>query len=388
MKNIKIINKISPAGLARFDMDTYRCGENVTKEEGIVVRSADMHEMQFAPTLKAIARAGSGTNNIPLDRCSEQGIVVFNTPGANSNAVKEMVFLSLLISSRKIPDALNWVQTLKGEGENIPELVEKFKSNFAGPELKGKSLGIVGLGAIGRQVANLATRFDMTVYGYDPYISVDSAWELSRAVIHARSMEEIYKNCDYITLHLGVTEQTIGMINAESIRSMKRGVRILNFSRGDLVISEDIVEAIKDVRIRSYVTDFPDDILIGQPGVICLPHLGASTPESEENCARWAADQLIDYLENGNIRNSVNMPTVYAERAGDMRVGCIHQNIPTMIAQISNSFSEATINIENLTSKSRGDYAYTIVDVTGDVNEALVSKLKAIQGVIRVSLYD
>ena len=386
MKYIKVMNKIAPAGLARFDADSYRCGEGVTREDGILVRSADLRDMEFSPTLKAIARAGSGTNNIPLERCSQQGIVVFNTPGANANAVKEMVFLALLLSSRKVFDAMNWVQSLKGK-EDIPQLVEKEKGNFVGPELRGKSLGVVGLGAIGRRVANFATRFDMKVYGYDPYISVDSAWELSRSVIHAQSIEEIYKNCDYITLHLPITEETKGMINSVSIRSMKRGVRILNFSRGELVESEDILEAIREVRVRCYVTDFPEDCLLGQPGVLCLPHLGASTPESEENCARWAADQLIDYLENGNITNSVNMPTVSAPRVGDMRVACIHQNIPHMISQISTALSEAGINIENLTSKSRGEYAYTMVDVTGEITQAVEERLEAINGIVRVTVY-
>ena len=387
MLNIKTLNKISPAGLARLDPAKYRCSADLEGESGILVRSADLHDMEFAPTLRAIARAGAGTNNIPVGRCSEAGIVVFNTPGANANAVKEMVMAGLLLSARKIFPGMEWVQTLKGQGAAVADLVEKGKGRFAGPELKGKTLGIIGLGAIGIRVANLAIHFGMTVYGYDPYISVDSAWNLSRAVRHAGTLEEIYKNCDFITLHLPQTEQTKGMINTESLRSMRHGVRLVNFARGGLVVTEDLLEQIDQGQVRCYVTDFPDDLMLGHPGVLAMPHLAASTPESEENCARMAADQLVDYLENGNIVNSVNLPDVVMERESPVRIGCIHRNIPNMLAQISSAMSAAGINIDNLLSKSRKDYAYSLLDVTGEVDTSVIRALEGIDGMIRVNVH-
>lgn len=386
MFQIKTLNNISPAGLSRFDIEDYKVGNDVEHEDGIILRSASMHEMEFDPNLKAVARAGAGVNNIPTDKCAEQGIVVFNTPGANANAVKELVMTGLLISARKVYPGMTWVQTLKGE-EGVDKLVEKGKNKFIGPELAGKSLGVIGLGAIGIKVANLALHLGMKVYGYDPFISVASAWELSRSVVHAKTLEEIYKNCDFITIHVPQNKDTKGLINAASIRSMKQGVRILNFARGGLVNDDDMLEALDEGNVRCYVTDFPNEKLLGHKGVLAIPHLGASTPESEDNCARMAADELIDFLENGNIKNSVNFPNVSLDRSGDARIGCIHKNMPNVISQISGCFGAVNANIENMVNKSRGDFAYTLIDVNGEVTKDIVEKLSSIEGVIRVNVY-
>lgn len=386
MKNILTLNKISPCGLDVFDKSKY-CITDEGKPSGILVRSASMHEMEFPQTLKAIARAGAGVNNIPLDKCSEQGIVVFNTPGANANAVKELVVCALLMSARKIFPAMQWVQTMKGKGDEVPKLVEKQKSKFVGPELCGKKLGVIGLGAIGTRIANFARHLDMEVWGYDPYMSVETAWNVSRDIKRAASLKEIYENCDFITLHIPSTRETKGMINSQSIQMMKHGVRLLNFARGDLVVNEDLLEGLDEKQIRCYYTDFPNDELLGHPGVMAIPHLGASTPESEDNCAKMAAEELVDYLENGNIKNSVNMPTVCMARSGDMRITILHKNIPAMITKIATELSDNSVNIENLTNKSKKDYAYTMVDINGTVSEGMIEKLRAIQGVIRVNLY-
>lgn len=386
MKNILTLNKISPCGLDVFDKSKY-CITDEGKPSGILVRSASMHEMEFPQTLKAIARAGAGVNNIPLDKCSEQGIVVFNTPGANANAVKELVVCALLMSARKIFPAMQWVQTMKGKGDEVPKLVEKQKSKFVGPELCGKKLGVIGLGAIGTRIANFARHLDMEVWGYDPYMSVETAWNVSRDIKRAASLKEIYENCDFITLHIPSTRETKGMINSQSIQMMKHGVRLLNFARGDLVVNEDLLEGLDEKQIRCYYTDFPCDELLGHPGVMAIPHLGASTPESEDNCAKMAAEELVDYLENGNIKNSVNMPTVSMARSGDMRITILHKNIPAMITKIATELSDNSVNIENLTNKSKKDYAYTMVDINGTVSEGMIEKLRAIQGVIRVNLY-
>ena len=387
MPNIQTLNKISPYGMEIFDRTKYRCGDSVERPDGILVRSASMHEMEFGPELKAIARAGAGVNNIPIDRCSEQGIVVFNTPGANANAVKEMVVCALLLSARKVFPAMEWVQTLKGQGAEVAKLVEKGKSQFVGPELSGKKLGVIGLGAIGSRIANFARHLDMEVWGYDPYLSVETAWNVSRAIRRATSLKEIYENCDFITLHIPATEETRGMINSQSIQMMKHGVRLLNFARGDLVVDEDLLDGLNEKQIRCYVTDFPDDALLGHPGVLAIPHLAASTPESEDNCAQMAAMQMVDYLENGNIKNSVNLPNVCMPRSGDMRIAVIHRNIPAMITKIAAIISECGVNIENLTNKSKKDYAYTLVDIKGAVGSDVVGKIQAIEGVIRVCVY-
>ncbi|MEG1996531.1 MAG: 3-phosphoglycerate dehydrogenase family protein [Oscillospiraceae bacterium] len=382
MFNINTLNKISPAGLDNFDRNKYAWGEGLENADAIMVRSASMHDMDFEPSLKAIARAGAGVNNIPLEKCSEEGIVVFNTPGANANAVKEMVLLGLLMSSRKIPASIDWVKTLKGQGEEVTKLVEKGKSQFVGPEIMGKKLGVIGLGAIGVLVANAAAGLGMTVYGYDPYISVDAAWGLSQSTIHANSLKEIYENCDYITLHVPCNKETKGMINSSSISMMKNGVRILNFARGELVENNDILAALTEKQVKMYVTDFPTDEMLDNQSIIAFPHLGASTPESEDNCARMAAVELINFLETGNIKNSVNMPEAILPRGGDVRICVIHKNIKTMVSQVTAGVSEA--NIENMLNRSRGDYAYTMLDLIGNVDEAVIDKLRAVDGIIDI----
>ena len=387
MYNIKTLNKISPNGLDVFDRNQYRIGDDVEDPNGILVRSAAMHEMELPESLLAVARAGAGVNNIPIDRCSEQGIVVFNTPGANANAVKELVVCALLMSARKIYPSMVWTQSLKGQGDEVGKLVEKGKSQFVGPELAGKSLGVIGLGAIGTRIANFARHLDMEVWGYDPYLSVENAWNVSRSIKHANSLKEIYENCDFITLHIPSTPETKGMINSESIQMMKHGVRLLNFARGDLVVNEDLLAGLEEKQVRCYFTDFPSEDLLGHPGVLVIPHLGASTPESEDNCARMAAEELVDYLENGNIRNSVNLPSVSMPRSGDSRITLIHRNIPAMLTQFAPVLSDSGLNIENLTNKSKKDYAYTMVDVKGCISDEIIAKLRDIEGVIRVNIY-
>ncbi len=379
MFKIKTFNKISAVGLDTFDKDLYTYGDDVNEPDGAIVRSASLHETEFPASLKAIARAGAGTNNIPVDRCAKDGIVVFNTPGANANAVKELVIAGLFLSSRKIVPAIDWAKTLKGNGTEVGKMVEKGKSAFAGPEISGKNLGVIGLGAIGVLVANAASDLGMKVYGYDPYLSVNAAWNLKHDVVHATDIKEIFEKCDYITIHVPQTPDTKGMINAESIATMKDGVRILNFARGGLVDSAAVIKALGDGKVASYITDFPDDDLIGVNGVIAIPHLGASTPESEDNCAKMAAAELMDYLENGNIVNSVNMPNISMPRSGAHRICVIHNNVPTMLNQITGVVSE--INIENMLNKSRGDYACTLLDIS-ETDEGKIDTLKAaIEGI-------
>ena len=386
MFNIKTLNKISPVGLDHFDRSKYMWGDDIENPDAVLVRSASMHDMDMPKSLVAIARAGAGVNNIPIDKCAEEGIVVFNTPGANANAVKELVLLGMLISSRKVVPALEWVKTLQGQGAEVGKLVEKGKGQFAGPEIAGQTLGVLGLGAIGVKVANAATHLGMKVYGYDPYISVDGAWELSRSVYHAKTLKEIFEACDYITIHVPCNGDTKGMINSESIATMKSGVRILNFARGELVVSEDVLAALANGKVAAYVTDFPSEDLIGQNGVIAIPHLGASTPESEDNCAQMAVLEVIDYLENGNIKNSVNMPAVEMPRSGKARVCIIHKNIPAMVSQIATVLSNNGLNIENMQDKSRKEMAYTLLDVAESVDCKIVDQLMAIDGVIKVRI--
>ena len=382
MYQIKTLNKISKNGLDRFNAN-YNCADEMDAPDAILVRSASMHEMEMPESLLAIARAGAGVNNIPCDKCAEQGIVVFNTPGANANAVKELVLAGLLMCSRKVLPAIEWAKTLKGNGTEVGKMVEKGKGAFAGPEIMGKKLGVIGLGAIGILVANAASALGMDVYGYDPYLSVDAAWKLSRSIKHAADMKEIFAECDYITVHVPLTPDTKGFINNDSIATMKDGVRILNFARGDLVNSAAIIDALANGKVAAYVTDFPSDEVIGVDGVIAIPHLGASTPESEENCAVMAADEIREYLENGNIVNSVNMPNVVIPRSTAVRVCIIHNNIPNMIAQISSAVSACNINIEKLNNQSRKDFAYSILDVES-IDDAAIQGIKAIDGVIRV----
>ncbi len=382
--NIKTYNKISAAGLNRLAAKGYAYGDEIEDPVGAIVRSASLHETEFPKSLLAIARAGAGTNNIPIDRCSEQGIVVFNTPGANANAVKELVIAGLLIASRRIVPAIEWAKGLKGNGEAVGKMVEKGKSAFAGPEISGKSIGVIGLGAIGVRVANAANHLGMKVYGYDPYLSVNAAWNLTHNAIHAIDIKEIFENCDYITIHVPLTPETKGFINAETIATMRDGVRILNFARGDLVHSTDILAALENGKVAAYVTDFPNDEILGHDGVIAIPHLGASTPESEDNCAGMAADELTDYIENGNITNSVNLPNTAMARSSEKRICIIHKNVPTMITKITQVLAAKGVNIENMLNTSKKQYAYTLLDVTGDITDDIANEIAALDDIIRV----
>lgn len=382
MFNIKTMNKIATCGLDLLDKDNFTHGDDINNEDGILVRSASLHEYDIPENLKAIARAGAGVNNIPIDACSEKGIVVFNTPGANANAVKELTLLGILLASRKVSDGINWVQTLIGEGDKVGKLVEKGKSSFAGNEIAGKKLGVIGLGAIGVKVANAAYSLDMEVMGFDPYLSVNAAWELSRFVIHAKSNEDIFKSCDYITIHAPLTDSTRGIINKDTISMMKDGVKILNFSRDALVNDDDMKEALESGKVACYVTDFPNAKSLEMKNCIAIPHLGASTSESEDNCAKMAATEISDYLLNGNITNSVNFPNVSMPKGADTRICIIHKNIPQIISAISTAI--ANTNIENMLNQSKKDYAYSMLDVTGDVSCDVISKIQAIDGVIKV----
>ena len=388
MYRIKTLNKISPAGLSVLDQTRYNVSGDVDNEDGILVRSADMHDYQFPDALRAVARAGAGTNNIPIDRCSEAGIVVFNTPGANANAVKELAVCALLLSSRKITEGADWVRAQAGGGADVEKVVEKGKSQFVGPEISGKMLGVIGLGAIGVQVANIATKLGMTVFGYDPFLSVDSALSLSRLVHRAMDLETIYKNCDYITIHVPQTPETRGMLNEDAFHMMKGGVRILNLARGSLVNDDDMLSALDSGKVACYVTDFPNNKILQGKNVVAIPHLGASTPESEENCAVMAAQELKDYLENGNIKNSVNLPTLVQEWSGVSRLCIIHRNIPGAIANITGLLSKDGVNVENMTNKSKKDYAYTVVDVGSRVSEAVADEIRALDGVFRVRVLN
>lgn len=383
MYKILCLNKISPVGTKRLG-EAYTFSPEMENPDGILVRSASMHERELEENLLAIARAGAGVNNIPLAKCTEQGIVVFNTPGANANAVKELVLAALFLTSRKVIPAIDWVKTLKGQGGQVEKLIEKGKGAFAGPEIQGKTLGVVGLGAIGILVANAACQLGMEVYGYDPFLSVDSAWHLSSAVHRSLSLEEIYAQCDYITLHLPQTPETKNMINGETLGKMKDGVRLLNFARGGLVDTDALLAALAQGKVAAYATDFPADAMIGVENIVAIPHLGASTPESEDNCARMAVDQLKDYLENGNILNSVNLPSVsMAREPGTRRVCLIHKNVPNTIAMLAAACGEAGINIENMQSKSRGEYAYTILDVSGELTKDAVDSLRQMEPIIK-----
>ena len=382
MYNIKLLNKISNVGLKKYDTSKYVYGDDVQNPDAVMVRSASMHDMQMPESLLAIARAGAGTNNIPVSDCADNGIVVFNTPGANANAVKELVILGLLLSSRKVTKAVDWCKTIKGEGDNVGKTVEKGKSAFAGPEIKGKTLGVIGLGAIGRLVAEAAVDLGMSVIGYDPYLPENA--ELKPGITVNNNLDEIFPVADYITVHVPLTPDTKHMINAESIAKMKNTVRIMNFARGDLADSDAVINALDEGEMACYVTDFPDAKLIGVDGVIAIPHLGASTPESEENCAEMAAQELIDYLEDGNIKNSVNMPNVFMHRTGKVRVTVIHKNQPNMIATITDTISKDGVNIASFEDKNRGEIAYSIIDCDNAVSDRVANDINAIEGVIRV----
>ncbi|ADU25624.1 phosphoglycerate dehydrogenase [Ethanoligenens harbinense] len=384
MYQIKTINKISPSGLTRFAPGEFQYGDEIENPDAFIVRSASLHEVELPASLKAIARAGAGVNNIPVDKCSEEGIVVFNTPGANANGVKELLIAALILSSRNVLDAVAWAKTLKGQGADVPKLVEKGKKQFVGPEIAGKKLGVIGLGAIGVKVANAAHALGMEVYGYDPYLSVEAAWGISQGIHHAASLNVIYEQCDYITIHVPLTPETRGTFNAESIAAMKKGVRLFNLARGELAVPADIVEALKSGQVASYVVDFPCDELLDVPGVIPIPHLGASTPESEDNCAAMAADELIALLKTGAIRNSINFPNVDMPLSSPARVTVIHKNVPNMLSQITACFANAGINIDNIIDKSKKEMAYTIIDAADKKLDAVADALRAVDGVIRV----
>ncbi len=387
MYKVQTLNKIAKIGLDVFD-DKYTYGNEVENPDGIILRSFNMHEMELPESLLAIARAGAGVNNIPLDKCSEKGIVVFNTPGANANAVKELVIASLFLASRKVVQGIAWAKTLIGEGENVSKLVEKGKSSFAGPEIQGKTLGIIGLGAIGVRVANAAHALGMNVIGYDPYLSVDAAWKVTRAAEHANDIDTLLAKSDYISIHVPATKDTTGMFNADLFRKVKKGVRILNFSRAELVDVDSVLKALEDGTVAEYITDFATEELLKSDRVIVMPHLGASTPESEDNCAVMAAKELKDFLENGNITNSVNFPNCDMGKVSGARVTIAHKNIPSMLTQISSVFTKDNINIENMVNKSRGDYAYTMIDTHSSIDSKLIDELKAVDGVIKVSLFN
>ena len=377
------LNPISHVRLDRLD-ENYVKTEDAGEADVILVRSAKMHDMEFGPNLKAIARAGAGVNNIPLDRCAEEGIVVFNTPGANANGVKELVIAGMLLAARDIIGGINWVQEHEEDGD-IAKITEKKKKAFAGTELQGKKLGVIGLGAIGVLVANAATNLGMEVYGYDPYLSVESAWKLSRSIHHANTVDELYKECDYLTIHVPATEDTKGMIDKNAISLMKDHVVILNFARDTLVNSEDIVDALVSGTVKCYVTDFPTPEIAGVKGAIVIPHLGASTEESEDNCAEMAVDEIRDFLENGNIKHSVNYPDCTMGVKGEEdRITVFHHNIPNMLGQFTSLLAQEDMNISLMTNKSRKEYAYTVMDVDKKVDDSVAEKLKAIDGVLKV----
>jgi len=385
MFKIKTLNKIASVGTKNFDKTQYDVGSSIENPDAILVRSANMLDMEIPDSLKAIARAGAGVNNIPIDKCSQKGIIVFNTPGANANAVKELAIASLLLTSRNIVGGVNWTRELPLDAD-IAKEVESGKKAFIGPELYGKTLGIFGLGAIGAMVANTAIELGMNVYGNDPYLTVEAAWLLSHSVKRAKEAKTIYENCDYIAIHVPSTPETRGFINAQSIASMKNGVRIINLSRGDLVNDEDMAKALESGKVACYLTDFPSAQVMKMKNVIAVPHLGASTPESEDNCAVMAVNELIDFLENGNIKNSVNFPDVMNPKGGDESVCVIHKNVPTMLTQISSAISGAGLNIENLSSRSKKEMGYSVFEITGECPDSVIEKLLAVEGIIRVNV--
>ncbi len=391
MYKIQTLNKISPDGLALFPRDDYEIASEILNPDAVLVRSAEMNGTEIPATVKAIARAGAGVNNIPVAACTEKGVVVFNTPGANANAVKELVIAALLFSSRPVHTAAVWAKGLAGKGDEIPELAEKGKSQFVGPEIKGKTLGVVGLGAIGAMVANDAVTLGMNVIGFDPFISVDAAWSLSRAVHKAESLDALLAQADYISIHVPQTNETKGFINADKLRIMKKGVRILNFARGGLVNNADMIAAIKEGKVACHVTDFADEAMLACEGVICLPHLGASTPEAEENCAFMAVNQLRDFLENGNIVNSVNFPKCKIEGCippTGARLCVANKNVPNMIGQITSILAGAKLNIASMTNQNRADVAYNLIDVESQVSANVVANLQDIDGVIAVRVIN
>ena len=388
MFHIKTFNKISPVGLHKFDSEKYSVSDSQEQEDAILLRSAKLHDYDFPDSLLAIGRAGVGVNNIPIDRCSEQGIAVFNTPGANANAVKELVFCAMLMGSRDVEGSIRWVREQAAAGVDVTTVVEKGKSAFIGPELYRKTLGVIGLGAIGSLVANTALALGMDVCGYDPYLSVDAALRLDRHVHVVKDLSQLYKNSDYITVHIHYTEKTANMINAEALNMMKPGVRFINLARGGIVDDDAMLAALDIGKVAAYITDFPNNRLLESPHVVAMPHLGASTPESEQNCAVMAVEELMDYLENGNIRNSVNLPAVSMERSGIMRLCLLHRNVPAMLANITTLLSKDGVNVENLSNKSKGDYAYTMVDLGTRVEEDVIEGVRKLPNMIRVRIVE
>ncbi|MBK5202410.1 MAG: phosphoglycerate dehydrogenase [Prolixibacteraceae bacterium] len=386
MYKIKTINKIDPNGLKKFPLDKYEIASEFDAPDAIIVRSQSLHEMDFPKSLKAIARAGAGVNNIPLDKCTSQGIVVFNSPGANAQAVKELVIAGLLLSSRKIAQSIEWVKTLAGKGDEVPKLIEAGKKEFKGNEIYGKTLAVIGLGAIGVLIANAAQSLGMKVLGYDPYISVKHAWNLNHNIKQAKGIEMLLSNADYVTIHVPQMAETKGYINAEKINMMKDGVRIMNFARGGLIVEEDMKNALESGKVGVYATDFVDDAVLKMKNVIPISHLGASTEESEINCAVMAANEVQDFLENGNITNSVNFPNASMERHGGSRIVITNKNIPKMVGQISNILADESVNIDNMLNRNRDDIAYNIIDIDGNVSESTINKISAIEGVISVRL--
>jgi D-3-phosphoglycerate dehydrogenase len=386
MNKIQTLNKIAPVGLDLFPRNEYEVASEIPNPDAIVLRSFKMHDMELPASLKAVARAGAGVNNIPIDACTAKGIVVFNTPGANANSVKELVLMSLFMSSRRVVDGIMWAKSLVGQGAEVPKLVEKGKSAYAGPEIKGKKLGVIGLGAIGVMVANDAVALGMEVTGFDPFISVDAAWGMSRSVQRAVSLDTLIADSDYITVHVPLNDKTKGLLNKDKFDLMKEGVRILNFSRGGLVNNADLRVALADGTVSSYVTDFPDEELIKEPRVVPCPHLGASTQEAEDNCATMAVSQVRDYLEFGNIKNSVNFPECHMAASGKYRIVVANNNIPNMVGQITTVLADSKINILDLLNKSRGDVAYNIIDVDGDVTDEHLKAIRDIEGVVMTRL--
>lgn len=384
MYSVQVFNNIHQEGLKRLKESSYQTGSDLSAPDAILLRSHSLHDYLFNSSTIAIARAGAGVNNIPIDKCTESGIVVFNTPGANANAVKELVLAALMLSSRKIYQGISWVQSLKGKGDEVPKLVEKGKSNFAGPEIQGKTLGVIGLGAIGMLVANAAESLGMRVTGYDPYISVDAAWQLSKYVRKAPSLDALLRQSDYITLHMPLAESTRDFIDKSKIELMKTGVRILNFARAGLIKMDDLLEAIEQEKVACFVTDFPSQHLIDHPRIITFPHLGASTPESEKNCAVMAVSQLMDFMENGNIKNSVNFPIADLPRTEGPRLVVANENIPAVLGQITGLLADQQINIADMLNQHRGNMAYNIIDLDAEIQKSQIQKLKEIEGVLRV----
>ena len=384
MFKIQTMNSISPFGIERLEKRGCTVGKNVDEPDGLLIRSANIHDYKFNENLLAIARAGSGYNNIPVEDCAEKGIVVFNTPGANAQAVKEQEICSMVMASRDVVGAIEWVKSISDRGGEIPKLVEKGKSDFAGPELLGKSLGVIGLGAIGALVANIALEFGMTVYGYDPYMSVEAAWQLSREVIRCDDISQIFSNSDYISLNVPYSESTHHMIDEKAFSRMKNGVRIINESRAEVVDDVAMTAALDSGRVAKYVTDFPNEVILKAPNVIAMPHLGACTPESEDRCAEMAADELYDYLLNGNIKNSVNLPCASLSRMGVCRLCVLHRNVPRMLTRILEFIGDRNINVEHMINKPRGEYAYTIIDLGTAIDSETADAIRNMNNVLRV----